>query len=153
MPLRRLLTGLVVVAAALASGPSRAEWRVRELQESSGSGPSIEISYRSSGERLTLLCSAGAAFVSFSPGYRLPEVPDGLFEGSYSVDNGPPKPIRWRVTRNSAFVTARFATLFLADIAGAAQVFIKFPAVEQTYDVTPISRHARRLKSICLLDP
>ncbi|MGQ3354200.1 MAG: hypothetical protein ACT6XY_05665 [Phreatobacter sp.] len=152
MPQRRLPIGLVVLVAALAAGPSRAEWRVRELQETSGSGPSIEMSYRSSGERLTLLCSAGAAFVSFSPGYRLPEVPDGQFEGSYSVDNGPPKPIRWRVTRNSAFVTARFATLFLADIAGAAQVFIKFPAVEQTYDVTPISRHARRLKSICLLD-
>lgn len=151
MRLRRLLTTLVLLAATLATGPARAEWRVRELQETSGSGPAIEISYRSSGERLTLLCSASAAFVSFSPGYRLPEVPDGLFEGSYSVDNGPPKPIRWRVTRNSAFVTARFATLFLADIAGAAQVLIKFPAVEQTYDVTAISHHAPRLKSICLL--
>jgi hypothetical protein len=151
MPLRHRLTGLVWLVALAAATPSRAEWRMRELQETSGSGPAIEISYRSSGERLTFLCSAGAAFVSFSPGYRLPEVQDGLFEGSYSVDNGPAKPIRWRVTRNSAFITARFAAQFLADIAEAAQVFIKFPAVEQTYDVTPVSRHARRLKTVCRL--
>jgi hypothetical protein len=152
MMMRHVMQGaLCLGAVAAATGTAQAEWRVRELQESSGSGPAIEMSYRSSGERLTMLCSAGAAFVSFAPGYRLPEVPGGIFEGHYSVDNGPLKPIRWRVTQFSAFVTARFAELFLADIAGAAQVFIKFPAVEQTYDVTPLSQHARQLRSICRL--
>ncbi|KAF0136995.1 MAG: hypothetical protein FD152_740 [Xanthobacteraceae bacterium] len=152
MTSRRVVLGAIGIAVAMAGGgPAHAEWRVRELQESSGSGPAIEMSYRSSGERLTMLCSAGAAFVSFAPGYRLPEVPGGIFEGHYSVDNGPLKPIRWRVTQFSAFVTARFAELFLADIAGAAQVFIKFPAVEQTYDVTPLAHHARQLKAVCRL--
>lgn len=150
-PCRVVLGVLTLTVIAAGGGVARAEWRVRELQESSGSGPAIEMSYRSSGERLTMLCSAGAAFVSFAPGYRLPEVPGGIFEGHYSVDNGPLKPIRWRVTQSSAFVTARFAELFLADIAGAAQVFIKFPAVEQTYDVTPLSQHARQLRSVCRL--
>ncbi len=152
MSSRRVIQGAVTFAVIAGGGsPALAEWRVRELQESSGSGPAIEMSYRSSGERLTMLCSAGAAFVSFAPGYRLPEVPGGIFEGHYSVDNGPLKPIRWRVTQFSAFVTARFAELFLADIAGAAQVFIKFPAVEQTYDVTPLAHHARQLKAVCRL--
>ena len=150
-PCRVVLGVLTLTVIAAGGDAARAEWRVRELQESSGSGPAIEMSYRSSGERLTMLCSAGAAFVSFAPGYRLPEVPGGIFEGHYSVDNGPLKPIRWRVTQSSAFVTARFAELFLADIAGAAQVFIKFPAVEQTYDVTPLSQHARQLRSVCRL--
>jgi len=148
---RAVQTAVCIGAVAAGIGMAHAQWRVRELQESTGSGPAIEISYRSSGERLTMLCSAGAAFVSFAPGYRLPDVPGGIFEGHYSVDNGPLKPIRWRVTQFSAFVTARFAELFLADIAGAAQVFIKFPAVEQTFDVTPVSLHAQRLRDVCRL--
>lgn len=143
--------GLASAAVLAGAGPAHAEWRIRELQDLQGAGPAIEMVYRSSGERLTLLCSGEAAFVSFAPGYRLPDVPGGIFEGHYSVDNGPLQPIRWRVTRLSAFVTARFAERFLAEIAGASQVFIKFPAVEQTYDVSPISRYEKRLRTVCRL--
>lgn len=66
-----------------------------------------------------------------------------------SVDNGPLKPISWRLMPLSDFATARFAELFLTDIFGAAQVFIKFPAVKQTYDVTRVAHHSRQLKSVC----
>jgi hypothetical protein len=138
------ITGLTV-----GSGTASAEWLVRELPGASGSGPSLEMSYRSSGERFTLLCGGGASFVSFAPGYRIPAQRDGVFDGHYSVDNGPLKPIRWRITGTSAFVTARFADNFLADISGAAQVFIKFPGVEQTYDLTPLAAHTKRLRMLC----
>jgi hypothetical protein len=152
MMARLVLTGVLMLGAMMASGvAAHAQWSVRELPGPAGTGPAIEMSYRSSGERLTMLCSAGAAFVSFAPGYRLPAQPDGVFDGSYSVDNGPTKPIRWRVTGASAFVTARFAESFLADIAGAMQVFIRFPGVEQTYDLSPLAPHSRRIKSVCRL--
>lgn len=149
---RSLLISVVASCALVMTGaPAAAQWSVRELPGPAGTGPAIEMSYRSSGERLTLLCSAGAAFVSFAPGYRLPAQPEGVFDGSYSVDNGPAKPIRWRVTGTSAFVTARFAESFLADIAGAMQVFIQFPGVEQTYDLSALAPHARKIKSVCRL--
>lgn len=151
---RRLPLLCLFLACALTAGlaQARAQWSVRELQGPAGMGPAIEMSYRSSGERLTLLCSAGAAFVSFAPGYRLPAQRGGLYDGHYSVDNGPLKPIRWRVTGTSAFVTARFAELFLADLNGAAKVFITFPGVEQTYDLTPIAQHAKRMQAVCRLN-
>jgi len=152
-PCRTARLAAVAVLALFGAGATdtRAEWSIRETQGPGGSGPSLEMSYRSSGERLTLLCGAGAAFVSFSPGYRFPGRTDGVHDGHYQVDGGPVKQVRWRITGSSAFVTARFAELFLADIAGAAQVFIKFPAVEQTYDVTPLAQHARQLKAVCRL--
>lgn len=150
--IRCLWSGLLILGAIVPGGVALAEWSVRELPGPAGSGPALEMSYRSSGERFTLLCSAGAAFVSFAPGYRLPAVRDGVYDGHYSVDNGPLKPIRWRVTGASAFVTARFAENFLADIAGAAQVFIKFPGVEQTYDLTPIVSQTKRMQQICHLN-
>ncbi len=149
---RSLLIGVVALCALTMAGhPASAQWSVRELPGPAGTGPAIEMSYRSSGERLTLLCSAGAAFVSFAPGYRLPAQPEGVFDGSYSVDNGPSKPIRWRVTGTSAFVTARFAESFLADIAGAMQVFIQFPGVEQTYDLSALVPHALKIRTLCRL--
>lgn len=151
MSARFFLPALILGLPLAGAGEAWAEWTVRELPGPGGSGPAIEMTYRSSGERLTLLCSAGAAFVSFAPGYRLPAQRDGVFDGAYSVDNGPQKPIRWRVTGTSAFVTARFAEIFLADISGAAQVFIQFPGVEQTYDLTPLTPHAMRLRTICHL--
>ena len=106
---------------------------------------------------LSVVRRAADAFVQrgrglrVAPGYRLPAQRDGVFDGSYSVDSGPQKPIRWRVTGTSAFVTARFAEAFLTDINGASQVFIQFPGVEQTYDLTPLAPHADRLKAVCHL--
>jgi len=144
-----LAAGLACIGTlVLASSTAHAQWRVREFHESANGGPAIEITYRSSGERLTLLCSAGTAFVSFAPGYRLP-ASDAPVEGRYSVDGRPPKPLRWRMTRNSAFITAGFATTFVADITGASQLEISFPAVEQTYDLTPLRPHAGRLRAVC----
>ncbi|MCZ8313422.1 hypothetical protein [Phreatobacter sp.] len=143
-----LAAGLACLGAlALAPASAHAQWRVREVQEAHGA-PALEIIYRSSGERLTLLCSAGSAFVSFAPGYRLP-ASDALVEGHYSVDGRPAKTVRWQMTRNSAFITAGFATSFVADITGASQLSIAFPAVEQTYDLSPLRPHAARLRAIC----
>ncbi|MFN3853865.1 MAG: hypothetical protein ACK4M0_05675 [Phreatobacter sp.] len=131
------------------AGDVRAEWSIRETQGPGGSGPSLEMSYRSSGERLTLLCGAGAAFVSFSPGYRFPGRTEGVHDGHYQVDGGPVKPVRWRIAGALAFVTARFAAGFLLDLVTGDRVFITFPGVEQTYDLTPLRAHAARLKAIC----
>lgn len=144
------LTAVALLAVACGgSGELRAEWSIRETQGAGGTGPSLEMSYRSSGERLTLLCGGGAAFVSFSPGYRFPGRTDGVHDGHYRVDGGPVKPVRWRITGSSAFVTARFAADFLLDLITGDSVFIKFPGVEQTYDLTPLRPHAARLKTIC----
>lgn len=144
-----LAAGLACLGAiALAPETAHAQWRVREYQEPAHGAPALEITYRSSGERLTVLCSAGTAFVSFAPGYRLP-VSDALVDGRYSVDGRPAKPVRWQVTRNSAFITAGFATGFVTDITGASQLSIAFPAVEQTYDLSPLRPHAARLRAVC----
>lgn len=144
------LTVIVLMAVLCAgAGDVRAEWSIRETQGPGGSGPSLEMSYRSSGERLTLLCGGGAAFVSFSPGYRFPGRTDGVHDGHYQVSGGPVKPVRWRIAGSSAFVTARFAAGFLLDLVTGDSVFIKFPGVEQTYDLTPLRAHAARLKAIC----
>ncbi len=136
-------------AVALAPSAALAQWRVREVQEQAGSGTHLEITYRSSGERLTLICGPGSAFVSFAPGYRMP-TSDAPVEGRYSIDGRPPKPVRWRITRNSAFITAGFAMTFVADLAGARQLEISFPAVEQTYDLTPLLPHAQKLRTLCV---
>ncbi|WP_439573238.1 hypothetical protein [Phreatobacter sp.] len=144
------LTAVAVVALFCAGATdTRAEWSIRETQGPGGSGPSLEMSYRSSGERFTLLCGGGAAFVSFSPGYRFPGRTDGVHNGHYQVDGGPVKQVRWRITGSSAFVTARFANDFLLDLVTGDRVFIKFPGVEQTYDLSPLKPHAARLKTIC----
>lgn len=145
----RLAVVALIAVLCAGAGESRAEWSIRETQGPGGAGPSLEMSYRSSGERLMLLCGGGAAFVSFSPGYRFPGRADGVHDGHYQVDAGPVKPLRWRITGSSAFVTARFVADFLLDLVTGDRVFIKFPGVEQTYDLTPLKPHAARLKSIC----
>lgn len=147
-PVRLAAVALMAVFCA-GAGDLRAEWSIRETQGPGGAGPSLEMSYRSSGERLTLLCGGGAAFVSFSPGYRFPGRSDGVHDGHYQVDAGPVKTVRWRITGSSAFVTARFAADFLLDLVSGDRVFIKFPGVEQTYDLTPLKPHAARLKAVC----
>jgi hypothetical protein len=139
------------IALALMGSPARAQWDIQHVPATRQASASLEISYRSSGERLSIVCSHGIGLVSFSPGYRM-EPSALLVEGIYRVDAEPPRPIRWRISGNLALVAAPDTQRLLSDMTGASKIFFAFASVEQTYDLTPLKRQTGLIHEACNIE-
>jgi hypothetical protein len=141
----------LAAAAWLSATPVSAQWDIQHVPATPQSSASIEISYRSSGERLSIVCSHGIGLVSFSPGYRM--LPSTLLvEGIYRVDAEPPRPLRWRISGNLALVSAPDTQRLLSDLTGATKIFFSFAGVEQTYDLTPLRQRSGLIHEACNIE-
>ncbi|QCK87427.1 hypothetical protein E8L99_17510 [Phreatobacter aquaticus] len=141
----------LVAALCLCPTLAWAQWDIQHVPATPQSSASLEISYRSSGERLSIVCSHGIGLVSFSPGYRM--LPSTLLvEGIYRVDAEPPRPLRWRISGNLALVAAPDTQRLLSDLTGATKVFFSFAGVEQTYDLTPLRQRSELIHEACNIE-
>lgn len=133
----------------LSVGGARAQWMVQDIAARPGSSAVLDMTYRSSGEKFTAVCSDTGVFVSYAVGFQIVRGRNETLEGSYQVDDGPMRPIAWTAPGRTAYVGARYAEALLHDIAGADRLFIQFAGVEQTFDLTPLKPYAEAIKRRC----
>ncbi|QCI67787.1 hypothetical protein [Phreatobacter stygius] len=147
VPIRRILAALLWTM--LVAGPARAQWLVQDIAARPGSAAVLDLTYRSSGEKFTVVCSETGVFISYAAGFRVDRPRDRPIAGTYQIDDGPSKPISWTTPGRTAYVSARYAESLLRDIAGAARLFIQFAGVEQTFDLTPLLPYAESIRRRC----
>ncbi|MGL4291280.1 MAG: hypothetical protein ACRCVA_33320 [Phreatobacter sp.] len=147
LPTRSIL--MTLLWTLLAAGSAQAQWLVQDIAAKPGSSAVLDLTYRSSGEKFTVVCSETGVFVSYSAGFRVDRPRDRPIAGIYQIDDGPSRPISWTTPGRTAYVSARYAEVFLRDIAGAGRLFIKFAGVEQTFDLTPLQPYAEAIRRRC----
>lgn len=140
---------IVLSLLMLATREAGAQWLVQDIAARAGSSAVLDMTYRSSGEKFTVVCSETGVFVSYSVGYQIVRGRNESLEGSYQVDDGPMRPIAWTAPGRTAYVGARYAEALLHDIAGADRLFIQFAGVEQTFDLTPLKPYAEAIRRRC----
>jgi hypothetical protein len=150
-PLPKPTPWYLAAVACLPAATASAQWDIQHVPANPQSSGSLEVSYRSSGERLSIVCSHGVGLVSFSPGYRM-QPSAVLVEGIYRVDAEPPRPLRWRISGNLALVAAADTPRLLSDLTGATKIFFAFGGVEQTYDLTPLRLRADLIHEACNIE-